>query len=76
MNRQEFIVDENTGTGKLGAAISQPETWESGYKDTAMALPGQVLRIKAKIDIKGLYVWHCHILEHEENAMMRPFEVK
>ncbi|MGV8906057.1 MAG: multicopper oxidase domain-containing protein [Acetobacterium sp.] len=41
-----------------------------------MALPGEVLRIKAKFDMKGLYVWYCHILEHEENAMMQPFEIK
>lgn len=76
MDRQEFKVDENTGTGKLGSVIIPPETGESGYKDTAMALPGEVLRIKAKFDMKDLYVWHCHILEHEENAMMRSFEVK
>ena len=29
----------------------------------------------AKFDIAGLYVWHCHILEHEDNEMMRPFVV-
>jgi FtsP/CotA-like multicopper oxidase with cupredoxin domain len=29
----------------------------------------------ARFDIAGLYVWHCHILEHEDNEMMRPFEV-
>ena len=23
----------------------------------------------------GRYVWHCHILEHEDNEMMRPYEV-
>ena len=26
-------------------------------------------------DIRGNYVWHCHILEHEENDMMRPYDV-
>jgi spore coat protein A len=52
-----------------------PEAWEVGYKDTVIAYPGQVTRIRAKFDIAGLYVWHCHILEHEDNEMMRPFYV-
>jgi len=33
-------------------------------------------RIIAKFDKPGLYVWHCHILSHEEHEMMRPFTVK
>jgi FtsP/CotA-like multicopper oxidase with cupredoxin domain len=50
-----------------------PEAWESGFKDTVIAYPGQVTRIKVFFDIAGLYVWHCHILSHEDNEMMRPF---
>ncbi|MCS7259945.1 MAG: multicopper oxidase domain-containing protein, partial [Anaerolineae bacterium] len=52
-----------------------PHPWEAGYKDTVIAYPGQVTRIKAKFDIEGLFVWHCHILEHEDNEMMRPYYV-
>jgi len=37
--------------------------------------PGAVTRVIARFDIKDKYVWHCHILEHEEHDMMRPFEV-
>lgn len=48
---------------------------EAGYKDTVIAYPGQVTRIKARFDIAGLYVWHCHIVEHEDNEMMRPYTV-
>jgi len=48
---------------------------ELGYKDTVLTYPGQVTRVKAKFDIAGLYVWHCHIVEHEDNEMMRPFVV-
>ncbi|MCM2265041.1 MAG: multicopper oxidase domain-containing protein [Desulfuromonadales bacterium] len=48
---------------------------ETGYKDTVIALPGQVTRIKATFDVAGLYVWHCHIVEHEDNEMMRPYVV-
>jgi spore coat protein A len=37
--------------------------------------PGEVTRVIAKFDREGLYVWHCHILSHEEHDMMRPFYV-
>ncbi len=50
-----------------------PEPWETGYKDTVIAYPGEVTRVKALFDIPGLFVWHCHILEHEDNEMMRPY---
>ena len=50
-----------------------PEANETGYKDTVIAYPGEVIRLKATFDIAGLYVWHCHIVEHEDNEMMRPY---
>ena len=56
-------------------SLRNPEPWETGYKDTVIAYPGEVTRIKAVFDIAGLYVWHCHIVEHEDNEMMRPFVV-
>ena len=49
------------------------EPWESGWKDTVIAYPGEITRIRATFDRQGLYVWHCHILEHEDNEMMRPY---
>jgi FtsP/CotA-like multicopper oxidase with cupredoxin domain len=52
-----------------------PESWETGYKDTVIAYPGEITRVKAKFDLPGLYVWHCHIVEHEDNEMMRPYRV-
>jgi spore coat protein A, manganese oxidase len=52
-----------------------PESWETGYKDTVTAYPGEITRVKAKFDLPGLYVWHCHIVEHEDNEMMRPYRV-
>ncbi|MGV8906623.1 MAG: Ig-like domain-containing protein [Acetobacterium sp.] len=76
IDRQELIVDPATGSGTLGTLITQPEVWETGYNDTVTALPGQVTRVKAYFDLAGLYVWHCHILEHEENDMMRPYLVQ
>jgi FtsP/CotA-like multicopper oxidase with cupredoxin domain len=50
-----------------------PEVWETGYKDTVIAYPGEVTRVRAQFPLGGLFVWHCHILEHEDNEMMRPY---
>lgn len=66
-----------------------PEPEEMGGKDTVKAYPGYVTRVRAKFELPwtsaldlnpktksfGSWVYHCHILEHEENDMMRPFEV-
>jgi FtsP/CotA-like multicopper oxidase with cupredoxin domain len=52
-----------------------PEPYERGFKDTVIANPGEVTRVKALFDLPGLYVWHCHIVEHEDNEMMRPYHV-
>jgi spore coat protein A, manganese oxidase len=46
-----------------------------GWKDTVRADPAMVTRIIIPFDrYPGRYVWHCHILEDEDNEMMRPFE--
>jgi spore coat protein A len=51
------------------------ESNEQGWKDTIIAYPGQVTRVIATFDRVGRYVWHCHILSHEDHEMMRPYEV-
>jgi spore coat protein A len=53
-----------------------PDAAEAGWKDTVRADPGMVTRIIARFEgYPGRYVWHCHILEHEDNEMMRPYDV-
>jgi FtsP/CotA-like multicopper oxidase with cupredoxin domain len=52
-----------------------PEAWERGFKDTAIAYPGQVLRVRAQFGNAGQFVWHCHIVEHEDNEMMRAYRI-
>jgi spore coat protein A len=71
INRQAIKIGSN-GTAKLSGSPIPPEAGETGTKDTVLVYPGMVTRVKAKFDIPGLYVWHCHILSHEDNEMMRP----
>jgi FtsP/CotA-like multicopper oxidase with cupredoxin domain len=65
------VVDREDAFG----TIRGPESWETGFKDTVIAYPGEITRVKAQFNRMGLYVWHCHILEHEDNEMMRPYYV-
>jgi len=55
-----------------GGHFSPPTPGESGFKDTVLAKGRTITIIKAKFDILGLFAWHCHIIEHEDNQMMRP----
>ena len=63
------------------APLFPPEPEERGFKDTVKANPGQFTTIRAKFDLPTdvtapqNYVYHCHIVEHEDNDMMRPFTV-
>ena len=52
-----------------------PERAEEGPKDTVICYPNEVTRVRAKFDLPGSYLWHCHILSHEDHDMMRPFKV-
>jgi bilirubin oxidase len=70
LNREVF--DPAVGTP---GAVRPPEAAETGLKDTFIAYPGEITRVKGFFDLPGLYVWHCHIVEHEDNEMMRPYAV-
>ena len=49
---------------------------ELGWKDTVRVNPGEMVSIAATFDgFTGRYMYHCHILEHEDHDMMRPFIV-
>ncbi|HEY3143724.1 MAG TPA: multicopper oxidase domain-containing protein, partial [Acidimicrobiales bacterium] len=77
VNRQAIMVDEATMTVQVDAASAPtpPESWENGWKDTVIAYPGQVTRLRLRFTNAGQFVWHCHIVEHEDNEMMRPYRI-
>ncbi|HYK35467.1 MAG TPA: multicopper oxidase [Alloacidobacterium sp.] len=88
LNRQRFDSPTSKATGKLavyGPAL-QPEINESpAWKDTVKTYPSFVTRVIQRFDLppgthlpsgkEMHYVWHCHMLEHEDNDMMRPYKV-
>jgi spore coat protein A len=58
-------------------SLTPPLAYEKGPKDVVRADPGQVTSIMMHFkEHSGDYVWHCHILEHEDNDMMRPLRVE
>ncbi len=64
------------GTLQLLGSPRPPAANEAGWKDTAVVQPRDVLTILVRFDgYTGRYVFHCHMLEHEDNDMMRPYEV-
>jgi len=81
-----YLIDPSSGSA---FPILPPGPEEMGFKDTVKAPPGYVTRTIAKFNLPatslldynwktksfGSWVYHCHILEHEENDMMRPFMV-
>jgi spore coat protein A, manganese oxidase len=74
------VISRTDLNGGPSPTVLQPngvEAWEHGWKDTVITYPngglGEITTIQADFDIPGLYVWHCHILEHEDNEMMVPF---
>jgi len=78
VNREGLVLNHDGETRipvKLTGEVRPPEPWESGYKDTVIAFPGEVTRIRAKYDNPGQFVWHCHIVEHEDNEMMRAYRI-
>jgi spore coat protein A len=88
VNRQPFDVNAYLGRHEIvyTGVPRAPEGNELyAWKDTVKTFPGTITRIVAKFELPpGIeatsgtafrYVWHCHILEHEDNEMMRPYEV-
>jgi spore coat protein A len=92
LSRQAFNVKKYTGADPAFIGTPrEPDPNETGWKETVRMNPGECTTVIAKFDLPTLpginiplnsafqgheYVWHCHILEHEEHDMMRPLIVK
>jgi spore coat protein A len=86
LRRQRFPVSGYKGTPKLLGAPRPPDPHETVWKDTVLMHPGEVTTLAMQFKPPSVpfivqasprtggheYVWHCHILEHEEHDMMRP----
>jgi spore coat protein A len=76
LDRAPFIAQRDLATGALHSITvgprRPPPDHERGPKDTVLAYPGEVTRIRARFDRPGRYAWHCHTLSHEDHEMMRP----
>ena len=74
MHGRQFRVVERTGgraTSTLRAGLA-----DAGWRDTVLVLPGETVRVQVTFTRHpGLYLYHCHILEHEDMGMMRNFRV-
>jgi FtsP/CotA-like multicopper oxidase with cupredoxin domain len=90
IQRQQFTGDPANGITLLGSPMP-PDANEIGWKETVRMNPEEVITLIMQFKLPTLpasmgdplsprtggheYVWHCHILEHEEHDMMRPLVV-
>ncbi len=87
----DYLTNTSGVGSPTGLGIARgPEPTELGWKDTVKMHPGEVTTIIMRFDLQPVpfvvppsprtggneYVWHCHILEHEEHDMMRPLVVR
>jgi spore coat protein A len=88
LNRQPFDIKTYLQSGKLAFTnipIPPESSERPAWKDTIKTYSGYVTRVIARFDLptgvvpkpgeEFRYVWHCHVLEHEDNEMMRPYTI-
>ena len=74
MHGRQFRVLQRRG-GRLNNAL-RAGLADSGWRDVVLVLPGETVRVQATFSRHpGLYLYHCHILEHEDMGMMRNFRI-
>ena len=76
LSRRRFDVPHYNATGEIvytGPEMLPPN--ENGQRDMVRVPAGTVVKIIHHFDIPGIFVWHCHFLDHEDHEMMRPFKV-
>jgi FtsP/CotA-like multicopper oxidase with cupredoxin domain len=74
LHGRQFRVVERAG-GRAASTL-RGGVVDAGWKDTVLVLPGERVRVQVTFTRHpGLYLYHCHILEHEDMGMMRNFRV-
>ena len=90
VGRQAFQTRRSDGVSRFTGPFRPAEANEAGWKETVRMNPGEVTQVIMRFDLPSApvpipvsprtggheYVWHCHILEHEEHDMMRPLIVE
>ena len=75
INAAQFVPGPGAAPPPLQGQPRAPAPQEDGWKDTVQVPAGTVTRIVATFDKVGQWVWHCHILSHEDHEMMRRYTV-
>ena len=71
------IVDRDTANVAAGYDTLSAGFVDDGWRDVVLVMPGERVKVLVRFeDYTGLYLYHCHNLEHEDGGMMRNYEVK
>jgi FtsP/CotA-like multicopper oxidase with cupredoxin domain len=74
-NVQFQVVKRTPSTASSYGTVNQGLV-DTGWKDTVLVWPGEKVRVAMKFDsYAGMYMYHCHILEHEDMTMMRNYMI-
>ncbi len=79
MHGESFkVIERQTSSGGQTAWDTLSEgVVDEGWKDTVLVMPGQRVKVLRRFgDFTGLFLYHCHNLEHEDQGMMRNLEIK
>jgi bilirubin oxidase len=75
LHEVQFQLEDRAPIPGMAVTPPPPSPQEAGFIDTVIAYPGMITRVRVRFPTPGLFVWHCHIVEHEDNEMMRPLLV-
>ena len=72
-----YILDRALRADGLRVSVFRQIHDDKGWTDTVLVLPGETVRVQVTFSrFPGLYLYHCHILEHEDLGMMRNFRIR
>ena len=81
-------INVSSLSGYVNGLTITPQSWEQGWKDTIVVNSAEAVTLRVRFapqdgsaftfdaTLGPGYVWHCHLLEHEDNEMMRPYKIK